>query len=123
MNPRKSRPAIVKRLPECDPSPSHGDLCFNAIVRWTAAKQKAVAWRGDDVAKSNKFGLYDMNMIDDRNERPLTIAFATIVTIGCWGLGWFSCRLTSMPSPIKWRKAQRRSLGRSTSDRPDAVAH
>jgi hypothetical protein len=73
-----------------------------------------------DLANS---GLYDVNMIDNRNERPLTIAFATIVTMWLLGLGWFSCRLTSMPSPIKWRKAQRRSLRRSTSDRPDAVAH
>jgi hypothetical protein len=26
-------------------------------------------------------GLYDVNVIDDRNQRPLTIAFATIVTM------------------------------------------
>jgi hypothetical protein len=61
--------------------------------------------------------LYDVNMIDDRNERPLTIAFATIVTMWLLGLGWFSFRLTSMPSP--WRKAPRRSLRRLTSDRSD----
>jgi hypothetical protein len=32
-------------------------------------------------------GLYDVNMIDDRNERPLTIAFATIVTMWLLGFG------------------------------------
>ena len=32
-------------------------------------------------------GLYDVNVIDDRNERPLTIAFATIVTMWLVGFG------------------------------------
>jgi hypothetical protein len=32
-------------------------------------------------------GLYDVNMIDNRNERPLTIAFATIVTVWLLGFG------------------------------------
>ncbi len=32
-------------------------------------------------------GLYDSNMIDGRNERPLTIAFATIVTMWLLGFG------------------------------------
>jgi hypothetical protein len=32
-------------------------------------------------------GLYDVNMIDDRNERPLTIAFATILTMWLLGFG------------------------------------
>ena len=32
-------------------------------------------------------GLYDVSMIDDRNERPLTIAFATIVTMWLLGFG------------------------------------
>jgi hypothetical protein len=31
--------------------------------------------------------LYDESMIDDRNERPLTIAFATIVTMWLLGFG------------------------------------
>jgi hypothetical protein len=30
---------------------------------------------------SGSFGLYDESLIDDRNERPLTIAFATIVMV------------------------------------------
>jgi hypothetical protein len=29
----------------------------------------------------NGSGLYDESVIDDRNQRPLTIAFATIVTV------------------------------------------
>ena len=32
-------------------------------------------------------GVYDVNMIDNRNERPLTIAFATIVTMWLLGFG------------------------------------
>ena len=32
-------------------------------------------------------GLYDANMIDDRNERPLTIAFATIVMVWMLAFG------------------------------------
>ena len=32
-------------------------------------------------------GLYDVNVIDDRNHRPLTIAFATIVTMWLLGFG------------------------------------
>ena len=32
-------------------------------------------------------GLYDANMIDDRNERPLTIAFATIVMMWMLAFG------------------------------------
>ena len=32
-------------------------------------------------------GFYDESLIDDRNERPLTIAFATIVTMWLLGFG------------------------------------
>jgi hypothetical protein len=32
-------------------------------------------------------GLYDESVIDDRNERPLTIAFATIVTMWLLAFG------------------------------------
>jgi hypothetical protein len=32
-------------------------------------------------------GLYDESMIDDRNERPLTIAFATIVMVWMLAFG------------------------------------
>jgi hypothetical protein len=32
-------------------------------------------------------GLYDDSVIDDRNERPLTIAFATIVTMWLLAFG------------------------------------
>jgi hypothetical protein len=32
-------------------------------------------------------GLYDEGVIDDRNERPLTIAFATIVTVWVLAFG------------------------------------
>jgi hypothetical protein len=63
-------------------------------------------------------GLYDVNMIDDRNERPLTIAFATIVTM--WllrvGLVFVSTHLNA--ESVRSRKA----LRRSRLDRPNAVA-
>ena len=32
-------------------------------------------------------GLYDQNLIDDRNERPLTIVFATIVMVWMLAFG------------------------------------
>ena len=42
-------------------------------------------------------GLYDVNMIDDRNHRPLTIAFATIVTMWLltFGLVFVSTHLSA----------------------------
>ena len=47
-------------------------------------------------------GLYDANMIDDRNERPLTIAFATIVTMWLLGFGlvFVSTNLKAEPGQI-----------------------
>ena len=36
---------------------------------------------------SGSFGLYDKSLIDDRNERPLTIAFATIVMVWMLAFG------------------------------------
>jgi hypothetical protein len=60
-------------------TPSHGELCFNE--------------RGDgfgDAAMSRNLGssgLYDESLIDDRNERPLTIAFATIVMVWMLAFG------------------------------------
>jgi hypothetical protein len=57
-------------------------------------------------------GLYDVNMIDDRNERPLTIAFATIVTMWllAFGLVFISTDLNAKshqmaqsPAPIAAR--------------------
>ena len=36
---------------------------------------------------SGSFGLYDESLIDDRNERPLTIAFATIVMVWMLAFG------------------------------------
>ena len=35
-------------------------------------------------------GLYDWGVVDDRNERPLTIAFATIVTMWLLAFGLVS---------------------------------
>jgi hypothetical protein len=48
-------------------------------------------------------GLYDVNMINDRNERPLTIAFATIVTM--WLLG-FGLVFVSHPNAKSHQMAQ-----------------
>ena len=44
-------------------------------------------------------GLYDDSVIDDRNERPLTIAFATIVTMWllAFGLVFVSAQLNAHP--------------------------
>ena len=36
---------------------------------------------------SGSFGLYDKSLIHDRNERPLTIAFATIVMVWMLAFG------------------------------------
>jgi hypothetical protein len=70
-------------------TPSHDDLCFNAIIRWTAKQGKNGGWYGEATMSRNLTNsvLYDVNMIDDCNERPLTIAFATIVTMWLLGFG------------------------------------
>jgi hypothetical protein len=58
-------------------------------MRWSAKQDKIGALRGEATMSRNltNSGLYDANMIDDRNERPLTIAFATIVTMWLLGFG------------------------------------
>jgi hypothetical protein len=58
-------------------------------VRWSAKQDKNGALRGEATMSRNltNSGLYDANLIDDRNERPLTIAFATIVTMWLLGFG------------------------------------
>ena len=70
-------------------TPFHGDLCFNAITRWTAKQGKNSGQPGEAKMSRNltNSGLYDANMIAGRNERPLTIAFATIVTMWLLGFG------------------------------------
>jgi hypothetical protein len=70
-------------------TPAHGDLCFNAFIKWTAKEGKNGGRHGEASMSRNltNSGLYDVNMIDDRNERPLTIAFATIVTMWLLGFG------------------------------------
>jgi hypothetical protein len=45
------------------------------------------SWRCGNAAKSRKQRLYDERMIDDRNARPLTIAFATIVMVWMLAFG------------------------------------
>jgi hypothetical protein len=56
---------------------------------WTAKRGKMGGWHGEATMSRNltNSDLYDVNMIDDRNERPLTIAFATIVTMWLLGFG------------------------------------
>jgi hypothetical protein len=58
-------------------------------MKWTAKKDKNGGLQGEATMSRNitNSGLYDLNMIDDRNERPLTIAFATIVTMWLLGFG------------------------------------
>ena len=43
-------------------------------------------WRCGDVTESLELGLYNESVIDDRNERPLTIALSTIVVV--WALAF-----------------------------------
>jgi hypothetical protein len=58
-------------------------------MRWSAKQDKNGGLQGEATMSQNitNSGLYDVNMIDDRNERPLTIAFATIVTMWLLGFG------------------------------------
>jgi hypothetical protein len=58
-------------------------------MRWSAKQDKNGGLQGEATMSRNltNSGLYDVNMIDDRNERPLTIAFATIVTMWLLGFG------------------------------------
>jgi hypothetical protein len=58
-------------------------------MRWTAYQGKKGGRQGEATMSRNvtNSSLYDVNMIDDRNERPLTIAFATIVTMWLLGFG------------------------------------
>jgi hypothetical protein len=58
-------------------------------MRWTAKQGKNGGRQGEATMSRNLTNsvLYDVNMIDDRNERPLTIAFATIVTMWLLGFG------------------------------------
>jgi hypothetical protein len=85
MNTRESRPAIVKTplRSVIHVTSSHSDLCFNLFVRWAAKQGKNGGWHGEATMSRNLTNsvLYDVNVIDDRNQRPLTIALATIVTM------------------------------------------
>ena len=53
----------------------------------SAAGEWRRIWRCGDVAKSRKFRPHDQSLIDDRNARPLTIAFATIVVVWMLAFG------------------------------------
>ena len=68
-------------------------------------------------------GLYDANMIDGRNERPLTIAFATIVTMWLVGFGlvFVSTHLNADSGQIAQSAAP--IAVSIASDGSDAVAH
>jgi hypothetical protein len=61
-------------------------------------------WYGGATMSRNltNSGLYDASMIDDRNERPLAIAFATIVTMWLLGFGlvFVSTNLKAEPGQI-----------------------
>jgi hypothetical protein len=58
-------------------------------VGWTAAGSRNGGGYGDAPMLRNlrSNGLYDERVIDDRNERPLTIAFATIVMVWMLAFG------------------------------------
>jgi hypothetical protein len=61
-------------------------------MRWTVAGGKNGGGFGDAAMSRNlgKTGLYDDSVIDDRNARPLTIAFATIVLVWLLAFGLVS---------------------------------
>jgi hypothetical protein len=66
-------------------------------MRWTAARHKNGGGDGD-AAMSRNLGtprLYDDSVIDDRNLRPLAIAFVTILTgwIVAFGLVFMSMEI------------------------------
>jgi hypothetical protein len=50
-------------------------------MKWTAAESRNGSGHGDAAMSRNQetHGLYDQGMIDERNLRPLAIAFATIL--------------------------------------------
>jgi len=56
---------------------------------WIAAGSRNGGANGDAAMSRNLegSGLYDESLIDDRNERPLTIAFATIVMVWMLAFG------------------------------------
>lgn len=56
-------------------------------------------------------GLYDQSLIDDRNERPLTIAFATIVMVWmlAFGIVSVSAQIGAQSHPIAESAASMRS--------------
>jgi hypothetical protein len=70
-------------------------------MRWTAKQGKNGGRHGEALMSRNltNSGLYDVNMIDDRNQGPLTIAFATIVTMWLltFGLVFVSTHLSAEP--------------------------
>jgi hypothetical protein len=70
-------------------TPSFGKLWFNAFMRWAAAGSRNGGGYGDAAMSRNlgNPGLYDEGMIDHRNARPLTIAFATIVMVWMLAFG------------------------------------
>jgi hypothetical protein len=60
------------------------------LMRQLAAGSRNGGGHGGDAAMSRNLessGLYDESLIDDRNERPLTIAFATIVMVWMLAFG------------------------------------
>ena len=94
-------------------------------MKWTARQGKNGGWHGEATMSRNltNFGLYDVNVIDDRNERPLTIAFATIVTMWLVGFGlvFVSTHLNADSGQIAQSAAP--IAGSIASDGSDAVAH
>jgi hypothetical protein len=56
---------------------------------WIAAGSRNGGGHGDAAMSRNleSSGLYDKSLIDDRNARPLTIAFATIVMVWMLAFG------------------------------------
>jgi hypothetical protein len=63
-------------------TPSFGKVSLSAPGKWIAAGSKDSGY-GEATMSRNlvNSGLYDDGVIDDRNERPLAIALATIATM------------------------------------------
>jgi hypothetical protein len=68
-------------------TPSHDELWFNSESDGPPKKNGGEFGDASMSQDLDSSGLYDASIVDDRNERPLTIAFATIVTMWLLAFG------------------------------------
>ena len=90
---------------------SQGELWLNDFMRWTAARSRNGGGSGDETMFRNSAAthMYDQGMIDDRNLRPLAIAFVTILA------GWM------LAFGLFFASSQIGVQSRNLADRPASV--